>query len=76
MYRPDHDTRATGPDTPRELQAKRELIAAFTQLRETTERSERARIGEIVRRAEAVLEAELYRSVKKLEGEDRPGGAA
>jgi hypothetical protein len=76
MYRPEQDTRATGPDTPPELQAKRELITAFDQLRVTTDISARAQALAAVRRSEAVLEAELHRSVKEYEDKHRPGGAA
>lgn len=59
MYRPDHDTRVTGPDTITELQIKRELIAAFEQLRGANEASDRARIVASVHRLEGLLEAEL-----------------
>jgi hypothetical protein len=76
MYRPDHDTRVTGPDTPAELQAKRELIAAFEQLRGAMDPGERGEIVAAVQRSEAVLEAELQRGVREYEDKHRAGGAA
>jgi len=75
MYRPDHDTRATGPDTITELQIKRELIAAFERLQGTDEATDRAGIVASVHRLEGLLEAELDRSVRKYENEHRAGGA-
>jgi hypothetical protein len=76
MYRPDHDTRLTGPDSATERQAKRELITAFEQLRVTSDSATRARITVAVQRLEAVLEAELYRRLREYEDKDRAGGAA
>jgi len=76
MYRPDHDTRATGPDTPAELEAKQALVKAFGQLRGTSDPGQRAKLAESVRQSERTLEAELYRTVKEYEDKHRGGGAA
>ena len=76
MYRPDHDTRATGSDTPTELQAKRELITAFERLRQRGNHKERTDAIASIRRLEAVLETEVYRSLKEYEDKHRASGSA
>lgn len=75
MYRPEHDTRTTGPDTITELQIKRELIAAFEQVMGADEATDRAGIVASVHRLEGLLEAELDRSVPEYEDKHRAGGA-
>jgi cysteine-rich CPCC protein len=76
MYRPDHDTRITGSETPTELEAKRQLMVTFDQLRREADGAEQGKLVATVRGLERVLEAELHRSLRAYEDRHRTGGAA
>ena len=69
MYRPDHDTRITGGDSPLEKHTKLALITAFQKFAVTTEYREI--IATEILRLERVLRDELKRLIKEYEDRSR-----
>lgn len=68
MYDPvQRDTRIGGRDGQHELDAKRQIVAAFNAMREAIDPSSVAELWAVVRAGEAILEAELRRRLREQE---------
>lgn len=72
MYDPlQSDTRIGGRDSRVELDAKRQIVAAFDAMRQAADGSSDAGLWAAVKAGEAILEAELHRKVREHETRNR-----